>query len=92
MKNGHHFEYKPIRTKNLKAVNRRLKAREEAFAWRFFFALTLIFGCITFSNELSGVWDYLDEVFNDLNNQAILLLSILALGSVLFLVYWIKKQ
>lgn len=88
MKNGHHFEYKPIRVKNLKAVNRRLErinAREEAFAWRFFFALTLIFGCITFADEI-------DLFFESLTNQLIFCGSLVVLVSVAYLVYWIKKQ
>lgn len=88
MKNGHQFKYEPIRTKNLKAVNRRLErinAREEAFAWRFFFALVLVLGCITFAEEI-------DQFFESLTNQIIFFSIIVILGAVGYLVYWIKKQ
>lgn len=88
MKNGHHFEYKPIRVKNLKAVNRRLErinAREEVFAWRFLFTLILVLGSITFAEEI-------DQFFESLTNQIIFFSIIVILGAVAYLVYWIKKQ
>lgn len=88
MKNGHHFKYEPIRTKNLKAVNRRLErinAREEAFAWRFLFTLIIVLGSITFAEEI-------DQFFESLTNQIIFFVVIVLLGSLGYLVYWFKRQ
>lgn len=88
MKNGHHFEYKPIRTKNLKAVNSRMErinAREANFTWRFFITLFFVMGLITFAEEI-------DLFFESLTNQIIFFGAIVILGSVGYLVYWFKRQ